>query len=139
MYFIELGVNENPMNFWIVGIDHELQLLPDPADMDKLRAQKDQLNSILTVGTPQREIRFIAEESKLGKPTIAMDLVAVPIPGTSPTLKVSDGTDAIGSEVMGKGALLIPCGAYSLRFSGEFFLAIQSSCLYYSGILTLRY
>jgi hypothetical protein len=62
------------MKIWIVAIDHELQLIPHHTDTDKRRAKKDQLKDILTVGIPQREVRFIAEESKLGKATIAMDL-----------------------------------------------------------------
>jgi hypothetical protein len=62
------------MNFWIVGIDHEWQLLPDSSGADKLRSQKDDLKRILTDGIAPRRIRFIAEESKLGKATIAMYL-----------------------------------------------------------------
>ena len=76
MYFIELGVNENSMKVWVVGIDHELQLIPDPTDTDKRRAQKDQLKSILASGILLRGVRFIAEKSKLGKTTIAMNLAA---------------------------------------------------------------
>lgn len=62
------------MKIWIVGIDHELQLTPDPTDTDKRRALKNQLRNIVAVGIPQRGVRFIAEESKLGKATIAMEL-----------------------------------------------------------------
>jgi hypothetical protein len=45
------------MNFWIVAIDHELQLTPDPSDTEKLRAQKKQLEAILKAGIPGREVR----------------------------------------------------------------------------------
>jgi hypothetical protein len=68
------------MNVWIVGIDHELQLTADPTDSQKRRAQKDQLKDILTIGIPEHEVRFIAEESKLGKATIAMDMANSSIP-----------------------------------------------------------
>jgi hypothetical protein len=54
------------MNFWVVGIDHELQLARAENDSEKRRALKEQLDAMLRVGIPEREIDFIAEESKEG-------------------------------------------------------------------------
>src|SRR5271154_6844989 len=62
------------MNFWIVGIDHELQLTKAETDSVKLRGQKEHLEVILKEGIVERQIGFISEESKLGKPTIAFEL-----------------------------------------------------------------
>jgi hypothetical protein len=35
------------MDFWIVAIDHALQLTKDANDSDKIRAQKDRLEALL--------------------------------------------------------------------------------------------
>jgi hypothetical protein len=62
------------MHFWIVAIDHELQLTRAANDSEKRRAQKEQLEAILKAGLAERHIDFIAEESKLEKATIASEL-----------------------------------------------------------------
>jgi hypothetical protein len=62
------------MDFWIVAIDHWLQLAQDANDSDKIRAQKDQLEALLRAAIPKRKVRFIAEESKIGKTTLASAL-----------------------------------------------------------------
>lgn len=62
------------MHFWIVAIDHELQLARNASDSAKIRAQKDELEDLLMAEIPKRKVRFIAEESKLGKVTIASAL-----------------------------------------------------------------
>ena len=62
------------MNFWIIGIDHELQLAREDSDSINRRALKEQLDSILRRGVPERNIAFIAEESKEGKLTLAKQL-----------------------------------------------------------------
>jgi hypothetical protein len=69
------------MNFWIVGIDHELQLTKAGTDSVKLRGQKERLELILKEGVVKRQIDFISEESKLGKSTIAVELANANIPG----------------------------------------------------------
>ena len=62
------------MDFWVVAIDHELQLLQDPNDPKHRAAQKEQLETLLRTGIPERGVRLIAEESKLGRVTIASAL-----------------------------------------------------------------
>jgi hypothetical protein len=64
------------MNVWIVAIDHELQLARDANDSLKIRTQKDQLEDLLRAEIPIRKVRFIAEESKIGKTTIASALAS---------------------------------------------------------------
>jgi hypothetical protein len=59
------------MDFWIVAIDHGLQLARDANDPLKIAAQKDQLEALLKSEIPKRKVRFIAEESKIGKATVA--------------------------------------------------------------------
>jgi hypothetical protein len=68
------------MNLWIVGIDHELQLRKAETDSVELRGQKERLEFILKEGILTRQIDFISEESKLGKPTIALELANANIP-----------------------------------------------------------
>ncbi|MGB8581550.1 MAG: hypothetical protein WCD47_12065 [Candidatus Sulfotelmatobacter sp.] len=62
------------MDFWIVAIDHGLQLVRNANDSSKTTAQKAHLETLLRVGIPQRKVRFIAEESKQGEVTIASAL-----------------------------------------------------------------
>jgi len=62
------------MDFWIVAIDHELQLQKDDGDAPNRRAQKDRLEALLLSEIPNRKVQFIAEESKIGKTTIASAL-----------------------------------------------------------------
>ncbi len=64
------------MDFWIVGIDHELQLQKDASDIPTRRAQKDHLEALLLAEISKRKVRFIAEESKIGKTTIAFALAS---------------------------------------------------------------
>ena len=64
------------MDFWIVAIDHELQLHRDPSDIPSRRAQKDHLEALLLSELPKRKVRCIAEESKIGKTTIAFALAS---------------------------------------------------------------
>jgi hypothetical protein len=61
----------NPMNFWIVAIDHKLQLAKSANDLPKTAALKEQLEAMLKEGISERHVRFIAEESKIGEVTIA--------------------------------------------------------------------
>lgn len=70
------------MNFWIVGIDHELQPTRADDDSTKRRALKEHLDAILRAGLPERRIDFIAEESKEGKATLAKELADA----SSPTI-----------------------------------------------------
>ena len=62
------------MNFWIIGIDHELQLTRADDDSVKLRALKDQLDAMLRIGLRERNIDFIAEESKKDRATLGSEL-----------------------------------------------------------------
>ena len=62
------------MDFWIVAIDHELQLPKGVGDAPKRTDQKELLEALLKEQIPKREVRFIAEESKQGKVTIASQL-----------------------------------------------------------------
>jgi len=71
------------MNIWIVAIDHELQLARGTNDSTKIRSQKDQLEDLLTAEIPKRKVRFIAEESKIGKVTIAFALASASDPQIS--------------------------------------------------------
>jgi hypothetical protein len=68
------------MDFWIVGIDHELQSTKAETDTVILRSQKEHLESILKEGIVKRRIGFVSEESKLHKPTIACELASTNIP-----------------------------------------------------------
>jgi hypothetical protein len=68
------------MNFWIVAIDHELQLARTADDSEKRRAQKEQLEAILKGGLSAHRIDFIAEESKLDIATIALELADASVP-----------------------------------------------------------
>jgi hypothetical protein len=68
------------MDFWIVAIDHGLQLLRDANDPTRTRAQKEQLEALLSAELPKRDVKFIAEESKRGKITIASALADVADP-----------------------------------------------------------
>jgi hypothetical protein len=72
------------MYFWLVGIDHELQLARADNDSQKRRALKEQLDAMLRAGVPEREIGFIAEESREGMLTLAKELAICPkIPWTN--------------------------------------------------------
>lgn len=62
------------MDFWIVAIDHGLQLQRAATDSTKTKAQKDQLEALLKAEIPRRQVRFIGEESKQGEVTIASAL-----------------------------------------------------------------
>jgi len=62
------------MDFWIVAIDHELQLVEEANDPPKRKTQKARLKALLSTEIPKRQVRFIAEESKIGKTTIASAL-----------------------------------------------------------------
>jgi hypothetical protein len=62
------------MDFWIVAIDHGLQLQRAATDSTKTKAQKDQLEALLKADIPRRQVRFIGEESKQGEVTIASAL-----------------------------------------------------------------
>jgi hypothetical protein len=64
------------MDFWIVAIDHGLQLARDANDPIKIRAQKDRLEALLLAEIPKRKVQFIAEESKIGKATIALEIAS---------------------------------------------------------------
>lgn len=68
------------MDFWIVAIDHGLQLERDASDSPERMAQKDQLEALLGAEIPKRKVRFIAEESKIGKATIASVLASTSRP-----------------------------------------------------------
>jgi hypothetical protein len=68
------------MDFWIVAIDHELQLQKDASDAPNRRVQKDRLEALLLAEIPKRKVRFIAEESKIGKITIAFVLASASDP-----------------------------------------------------------
>jgi hypothetical protein len=59
------------MNFWIVAIDHTLQLTVEHNDPPELKAQKNHLKALLSSEISKHEVRFIAEESLPDKPTIA--------------------------------------------------------------------
>jgi hypothetical protein len=59
------------MDLRIVAIDHGLQVGRDANDSTKTRAQKEQLDALLSAEIPQRKVQFIAEESKQGAVTIA--------------------------------------------------------------------
>lgn len=69
------------MNFWVVGIDHELQLAQADNDSERRRAQKDHLYAMLRVGIPERQISLIAEESKQDKVTISKEIADASSPG----------------------------------------------------------
>lgn len=62
------------MDFWIVAIDHGLQLVTDANDPVHRRSQKDRLHALLSEEIPNRRVRYIAEESDIGKTTIAFAL-----------------------------------------------------------------
>jgi hypothetical protein len=62
------------MDFWIVAIDHGLQLVRDVKDSTKTTAQKERLEALLSAEIPQRKVQFIAEESKQREVTIASAL-----------------------------------------------------------------
>lgn len=64
----------SPKNFWIVAIDHELQLFENANDPMDRSAQKEQLRALLAAEFPKRKVAFIAEEAKWEKETIASDL-----------------------------------------------------------------
>jgi len=64
------------MDFWIVAIDHGLLLARDGDDPIKIGAEKDQLEALLRAEIPERKVRFIAEESNIGKATIASVLAS---------------------------------------------------------------
>jgi hypothetical protein len=68
------------MDFWIVAIDHELQLQKDANDGQKRMVQKDCLEALLSREIPKRKVRFIAEESKIGKATVASALASTSDP-----------------------------------------------------------
>jgi hypothetical protein len=68
------------MDFWIVAIDHELQLARSIGDAPDRSREKDQLETMLSVEIPKRKVRFIAEESRIGKPTIAFAVGSACIP-----------------------------------------------------------
>lgn len=63
-------------NFWIVAIDHGVQLIKAEENSESLVAQKQQLENLLKMGFVERHIDFIAEESKDGKATIASELAS---------------------------------------------------------------
>lgn len=68
------------MKVWIVAIDHELQLARGTNDSVKIGRQKDQLEHLLRAEIPKRRVQFIAEESKIGKVTIASALASASDP-----------------------------------------------------------
>jgi len=68
------------MDFWIVAIDHGLQLASESNDSPKIRAHKDQLEALLKAEIPKRKVRFIAEEFKIGKATVAFEMASVSNP-----------------------------------------------------------
>jgi len=71
------------MNFWIVAIDHELQLPKDVGDPPKRTEQKERLEALLKEEIPKRKVRLVTEESKQGKATIASQIASAnnpPIP-----------------------------------------------------------
>jgi hypothetical protein len=75
------------MNFWVVGIDHELQLARAENDSKKRRALKEQLDAMLRIGVPECEIDFIAEESKEGMLTLAKEIADAGCP-TIPLINI---------------------------------------------------
>ena len=62
------------MDFWIVAIDHGLQLQRVATDSTKTKAQKDQLEALLEAEIFRHQVRFIGEESKQGAVTITSAL-----------------------------------------------------------------
>ena len=52
----------------------------DADDPIKIRARKDQLEALLRAEIPKRKVRFIAEESKIGKATVASALASASNP-----------------------------------------------------------
>jgi hypothetical protein len=80
------------MDFWIVAIDHGLQLQQAASDSSKTKAQKDQLEALLKAEIPRRQVRFIGEESRQGEVTIASALADAADP-TIPWRNI-DMTDA---------------------------------------------
>jgi hypothetical protein len=68
------------MDFWIVAIDHELQLQKDASDAPNRRAKKEHLEALLLAEIPKRKVRFIAEESKIGEATIAFEIASASNP-----------------------------------------------------------
>ncbi len=62
------------MNFWIVAVDHALQLIEEPDDSPEIKAQKNSLMTLLREEIPKRQVRFITEESIRTKMTIACAL-----------------------------------------------------------------
>jgi hypothetical protein len=68
------------MDFWIVAIDHELQLERSASDTRDRSLEKHQLEALLKAEIPKRKVRFIAEESKIGKATIAFAVGSARIP-----------------------------------------------------------
>ncbi|MGC2636723.1 MAG: hypothetical protein WA294_06070 [Acidobacteriaceae bacterium] len=63
-----------PINVWIPAIDHGVQLRRAPLDSANLMELKDRLEAIPREGTAKGHIEFVAEESKLGSPTIAQGI-----------------------------------------------------------------
>jgi hypothetical protein len=59
------------MNFWIVAVDHTLQLVEEPDDSQEMKEQKNHLTTLLREEIPKRAVRFITEESARTKTTIA--------------------------------------------------------------------
>jgi hypothetical protein len=74
LYFGKIVTQLCPAEFWIVAIDHELQLSKDSNDTPQRSERKDSLQALLSAEIPKRNVRFIAEESKIGKKTIASAL-----------------------------------------------------------------
>lgn len=68
------------MDFWIIAIDHGLQLARDASDSPDRRAQKNRLEGLLMTQILERKVRFIAEESKIGEATIASVLASTSKP-----------------------------------------------------------
>jgi len=64
----------------LVAIDHGLLLARDGDDPIKIGAEKDQLEALLRAEIPKRKVRFIAEESNIGKATIASVLASASNP-----------------------------------------------------------
>ena len=68
------------MDFWIVAIDHGLQLTRTANDSPETAELKAQLKTLLSAGISQRKVQFIAEESKQGEATIASTLASAADP-----------------------------------------------------------
>jgi hypothetical protein len=106
LYFGKLLTQLSPTEFWIVAVDHELQLPRNLSDTAQMGEKKDFLLALLSAEVPKRKVRFIAEESKIGKKTIASALadfsnLKIPWCNISMTEKERDAagiTDALNNR-----------------------------------------